>query len=286
MGKIRIKALGDENREKKQKAADQARREGKKLAKLKGKSGGRIVEVEGIEIPEQEPRQHKDAESEETLKNNVSVSQKSSEPLRSQEKHEEYRKRTRSTRYTHVRALVDKTKVYPLTQALDLVRKTSLTRFDATVEMHINTEELGIRGSVTLPYGTGKQLKVAVVTNELLADIEKGKINFDVLISSPSFMPKLARLAKVLGPKGLMPNPKSGTISENPEEAAKKFSGTLQYKTEAEFPIIHTIIGKVGFENKKLEENFWSLINAIGAEKIKSVFLKSTMSPSVRVKLD
>lgn len=269
MGKIRIKQLGDQEREQKQKAADQARREGKKLAKLKGKGGGRIVEMEGV--PEE-----------------VLEKQEETAPVPKPElpKKKEAAKKERSLRYQKVRSLVDKTKAYPLTQALDLVKKTSLTHFDATVEMHINTLEKGIRGSVTLPYGAGKQLKVAVVTDELLADIEKGKINFDVLISSPSFMAKLAKLAKVLGPKGLMPNPKSGTISENPQDSAKKFSGTLPYKTESEFPIIHTIIGKVGFENKKLEENFGALINAIGPAKIKSVYLKSTMSPGVRVEVE
>ena len=182
--------------------------------------------------------------------------------------------------------MIDKTKTYPFNQAIALVKKTNLSKFDPTIEVHINTLEKGIRGNVVLPHGLGKELKVVVVDDKVLADVETGKINFDVLISHPSFMPKLAKLAKILGPKGLMPNPKTATISENPEEAARKFSGTLQFKTESEFPIIHSVIGKASFENKKLEENFQALIKAIGAEKIKSVFLKSTMSPSVRVKLD
>ncbi len=83
-----------------------------------------------------------------------------------------------------------------------------------------------------------------------------------------------------------MPNPKNGTISDKPEEAAKKFSGTLQFKTEGDFPIIHSILGKGSFEEKKLQENFEALILAIGVVKIRSVYLKATMSPSVKVKLD
>lgn len=270
MGKIRIKTLGDEEKEKKQQEKDEARRSGKKIAKLKGKGGGRIPEMEGVEIPEEETSP---------------TSPLPSPTRRGDTRGEvpEVKKKIRSQRYTKARSLIDRTKVYPLLTALELVKKANLTKFDPTIEVHINTLEKGIKGNVVLPHGLGKELRVAVVTDKLLEEIAKGKINFDVLISHPNFMPKLAKLAKILGPKGLMPNPKNGTISDNPEEATKKFSGTLQFKTEGDFPIIHSIIGKASFAEKKLEENFQALINAIGVVKIKSVYLKATMSPSVKV---
>lgn len=267
MGKIRVKTLGDKDKEKKQKERDEARREGKKTAKLKGKGGGRIAEMEGTELPKQ-------AEEIEAAKTTT------------EEKKEKFvSKHIRSKSYLKARGFIDKTKNYPLEEALNLIRKTNLAKFDATVEVHINTIEKGIKGSVSLPHGVGRQFKIAIVNDEIITEIEKGKTNFDVLIAHPSFMPKLAKLAKILGPKGLMPNPKNGTISENPQEAAKKFAGTLQFKTENEFPILHTVIGKMSFDNQKLIENFLALIKAVDALKIKNVFIKSSMSPSVKVEI-
>jgi large subunit ribosomal protein L1 len=120
-----------------------------------------------------------------------------------------------------------------------------------------------------------------------LANIEKGKIDFDILVTHPSFMPKLARFAKVLGPKGLMPNPKAGTISANPEEVVKKFSkGVLRWKTEPKFPLIHQMIGKISFETKALAENAEKLINVVGKTHVKKAVIKSTMSPSIKLEVE
>ena len=117
--------------------------------------------------------------------------------------------------------------------------------------------------------------------------MEKGKIEFDVLVTHPSFMPKLAKFAKVLGPKGLMPNPKAGTVSMKPEEIVKKFEkGMLRWKTEAKFPLIHQMIGKISFAEKKLIANAEKFISAVGKVHIKNAFIKSTMSPSVKLELD
>lgn len=268
MGKIRIKTLGDKDKELKQKKRDEARREGKKIAKLKEKTDVKEAEVPAVEekIEENIPSAAQDVK--ETVK-----------------KDKPQKERVRSKRYQKAKSYLDKTRAYKFSDALKLVRKTSLAKFDATVELHINTLEKGIKGNVTLPHGNGKKIKIAVVDDEILGQIEKGKIDFDVLISHPSFMPRLARLAKVLGPKGLMPNPKNGTISENPVEAAKKFAGSMQFKTESDFPIIHTVIGKASFDDDKLEDNFKAFIKAVGTLKIRNVYLKSTMSPSVRVEI-
>ena len=100
-------------------------------------------------------------------------------------------------------------------------------------------------------------------------------------------MSKLARFAKVLGPKGLMPNPKAGTVSANPEEVAKKFlKGTLRWKTEPKFPIIHQQIGKLSYDSKKINENAQAFINAVGKAQIKSMFIASSMGPSLEIEVE
>jgi large subunit ribosomal protein L1 len=227
----------------------------------------------------------------------------------------------RSTRYKELLKLIDKSKSYPVEEAIELVEKTTNTSFDSTIEVHINLglsaekSEHQIRVDVTLPHSTQsktsknkptnilvftdknkeeiKKLGAEIGTDEHLKEIEKGKIEFSKVIAEPSWMPKLAKVAKILGPKGLMPNPKSGTVAEDTLGAIKEFS---QGKTELRMeksPIIHTNIGKVSLEPQKLKENLSALVVAIRAAKpeafkkelIKSVYLSSTMGPSIRVDL-
>ncbi|MCL4382282.1 MAG: 50S ribosomal protein L1 [Patescibacteria group bacterium] len=270
MGKIRIKTLGSDA-EKAQKEHDKTRREEKKkrlvhLANLKG--GQKLVDMTDLSTPTPETEIEEEAPTtpEETKKK------------------AKIKEKKRSTRYLEAKKLIDPGKLYSLSEALSLIKKTNLSRFDGAVEVHLNTTEKGIRGQVSLPHGTGKQIRVAIADDELLAEIEKGKINFDILVSSPTMMAKLAKVAKILGPKGLMPNPKSGTISQDPEKLAKSLSsGQIQFKTETEAPIIHLVIGKTSFSDKDLEDNFKALIATIGSLKIKTAYLKTTMSPAVKV---
>ena len=161
-----------------------------------------------------------------------------------------------------------------------------MAKFDETVELHVNTIATGISGNITLPHGAGKKTRVAIATDALIAEIEKGKIDFDVLLSAPEMMPKLAKVAKILGPRGLMPNPKNGTISPKPEELAKKFEeGLMNFKTEAKAPIIHMVVGKMSFGPEKLSENIASAIDAIKKANIINVTLKSSMSPGIKLKV-
>jgi large subunit ribosomal protein L1 len=126
-----------------------------------------------------------------------------------------------------------------------------------------------------------------IVDDKILEKIEQGVIDFDVLVAHPSFMPKLAKFARVLGPKGLMPNPKAGTVSPNPEEVVKKFEkGVLRWKTEPKFPLIHQLIGKISFDEKALIENAAAFVKAVGKPHIKAVFIKTTMSPSLRLDVE
>ena len=200
--------------------------------------------------------------------------------------------RVRSKRYVTAASLVDKTKNYPLSDAVTLVKKTSLTKFDGSVELHINLnpasmgEKKDMRGSVSLPHGTGKQVRVLIADDKIIADVAEGKINFDILVAAPSMMPKLAKVARILGPKGLMPNPKTGTVTEDTAKRAKELStGKVNFKTEPDQPIIHLIVGKVSFDDKKLAENISAILEAVGRNKIAKATLSATMGPGVKIDL-
>lgn len=271
MGKVRIKTLGIEEIEKKEKEKAKKRQETKKFAK--GAHGGeRVVsmapseeELTKIEVSE---------ETEETKETKETKTLKARPP------------RQRSHRYREKLTHVDRKKTYPLAQALELLRKINFAKFDSAVELHVNVLEKGLNGQLNFPHGTGKKIKVAIASDELIEAIQKGKLDFDVLVSSPEMMGKLARVAKILGPRGLMPNPKSGTISEDPERLVMSFMrGQLNFKTESQAPIIHLTIGRLSMKEQELLENITSAIKAIGVNKIVNATLKSTMSPGIKLDL-
>lgn len=191
--------------------------------------------------------------------------------------------RQRSDKYSAVRSQVDKTKLYDTFAAVELVKKLSYTKFAGTVTADVVVKEAGTSVDVTFPHTTGKTLRVAIVTDDLLTQIAAGTIDFDVLITEPSFMPKLARHAKVLGPKGLMPNPKNGTITPNPEIKKKELEGgKTALKTEKKAPLMHVVLGKTSMETKDLVANLNALVEALKGRAIK-ISLSASMSPSVKV---
>lgn len=276
MGKVRIKTLGVEELEKEQKEKVKVKKEQKqarKTAKAPGMKGGERVVAVG-------PTEEELATTEDTekLSDKTVVASKSSKARAPRE---------RSRHYREALTLVDRNRVYPLPEALELLKSPSLrSKFDGTVELHINTIEKGVSGQVTLPHGTGKNVRVAIADDAVIADVENGKIDFDVLLAHSSVMPKLAKVARILGPKGLMPNPKSGTISDTPEKLAEKYkAGQMHFRTEAAAPIIHLVVGKVSMKEKDLAENIQTVIGAIGPQKIRNVTLKSTMSPGIKIAL-
>ena len=200
---------------------------------------------------------------------------------------------TRSKSYKEKAELVDKMKNYPLTEAVALLPQLKRAKFDETVEIHLTTTETGVSGTVSLPHGTGKETRVTIANgadqkeiDELIKKIESGTIDFDVLIATPDAMPKLAKVARVLGPKGLMPNPKNGTVTPKPEEVAEKYAGgQINFKTEAKFPLLHIAVGKVSFGDDKIKANVKTVMGAIDKKKIKNATLKSTMSPAIHLDL-
>jgi large subunit ribosomal protein L1 len=204
--------------------------------------------------------------------------------------------------------------LYSIEQAVKKIHEGKKEKFDATVELHINLDldpkkqEQMIRYTTVLPHGTGKTKRVAVIASKKvpnadlelseqdLEKIENGKIrpkvDFDVLVAEPKFMPKLAKVAKILGPVGAMPNPKTGTVSEDVEKAVEQIKkGKVEIKTEKDTPIIHTIIGKTSFEAKDLEGNLREIMHSLKQNKtakakpewIKSVYVASTMGASYKL---
>ena len=284
MGKIRVAKLGDESAEKEQKRRAEARRQTKQSKKVKvegvGMKGGqRVAVIEGTDINPEFKKLIDEVESGETVEESAKKQAKKVKKVR-----------VRSKRYVEKASLVEKNKQYPLSDAVSLVKRTSMTKFDGTVEIHINlnTQSLGdkkdMRGSVNLPHGTGKEVRVVIADDAIIADVEAGKINFDILVAHPSMMPRLAKVARVLGPKGLMPNPKNGTVTPDPEKRAKELShGQVNFKTEPDQPIIHMIVGKVSFEDKKLTDNIQAVLKSVGVSKIAKATLTATMGPGVKL---
>ncbi|MCH7951115.1 50S ribosomal protein L1 [Patescibacteria group bacterium] len=198
----------------------------------------------------------------------------------------ERKPRVRSRRYKLARSRVDRTKPYPIDEAIELVKKTSIARFDGTISAHLNLNEEKVSADVTFPHSTGKQARVAIATDTLLKKIEEKKIDFDVLLATPDTMKKIVKVAKILGPMGLMPNPKTGTVTDDPKKRKKELeSGTTQVKTEGKAPLMHVVIGKTSLDTKKLTENLKALVTAVDTKRIKKLTLASTMSPGVKVEL-
>jgi len=221
----------------------------------------------------------------------------------------------RGKKYQAAAKLVEKGKIYNLNEAIDLAIKTSPVKFDASVEAHVRLNvdprqaDQNIRTTLVLPNGNGKTVKVAVFApldevkkakaagadiaedEEFLKRLEKGTIDFDVLISTPAYMPKLGKFARLLGPKGLMPNPKAGTVTTDIEKAVKEAkAGKVEYRVDKQ-SIVHIGLGKVSFGPEKLLENANVFFDSLKAQKpaslkgnyVKSVFVTTTMGPSIAV---
>ncbi len=192
-------------------------------------------------------------------------------------------KKVRGKKYQAVRAQLDKTKTYSPEKAISLVKKFSYAKFDASIDAHIVVKEVGTSTDLTLPHSTGKDVKVVIANDKVLADIEKGEIDFDVLLAKPELMPKLAKLARILGPKGLMPNPKNGTLTPQPEVKKKEIeAGAFTLKTEKKAPLMHLVIGKVSMDDKQLKENLMTVIKSL-KNKLVKLAIAPSMGPAIKV---
>lgn len=204
------------------------------------------------------------------------------EPKEEPQKANKKMARVRGKSYQAAKAKVDVTISYPLSDAIKLLREISLTKFDATVELHLVLKEKGLSKEVELPHSTGKTRKIAIANDATIAKIESGQIDFDVLYASPEQMGKLVKFAKILGPRGLMPNPKNGTVVTDPAAVIKKLSNTsVVLKTEKDAPLIHTVVGKLSMTDAQLAANISAVFSSLS--NISKAVLKSTMSPGIRI---
>ena len=192
----------------------------------------------------------------------------------------------RSKKYQAAKKKIDVTKYYELDEAINLVKETSLSKFEGKIEAHITTFDIGNVGEISFPFMETTSKKIVILNEAVLAELKEGNINFDILVATPVTMPKLLPLAKLLGPKGLMPNPKMGTLTDKPEEAIKKLSAAKTIvKTEKKAPVIHIIVGKTSQKNEEVAANINELIKVIKANKIKKFALCATIGPCVKIKV-
>ncbi|HOE77499.1 MAG TPA: 50S ribosomal protein L1 [Bacilli bacterium] len=221
----------------------------------------------------------------------------------------------RSKKYLEALKLVDRSKRYTLTEAVELAKKTSFVKFDATVEIafRLNIDprkaEQNLRGTVSLPHGTGKEVRVLVITKgekvkqaldagadyagdtEYLDKIKGGWFEFDVVIATPDMMGELGKLGRILGPKGLMPNPKTGTVTMDVERVVKEFkAGKVEYRTD-KVGNIQVPVGKVSFDTVNLEENIKAVYRQLMRVKpatVKGVYMRNvtistSMGPGIKI---
>lgn len=223
----------------------------------------------------------------------------------------------RSKRYQELKSQIDVKKAYSAEEAVELVKKTATTKFDSSVEVHVRLGidpkkgDQQVRGTVALPHGTGKEKRIAVFAanpaavaaakeaganligaEELIEEIAKtGKVDFDIAVATPDMMPKLAKVAKILGPKGLMPSPKNETVTPNVAKAVGELKrGRVAFKND-DTANVHLVIGKVSFPKEKLLENYAAFMDTIRRSKPSAskgtylvvVTLTSTMGPGIRV---
>ncbi len=192
----------------------------------------------------------------------------------------------RGKKYQTAKKKIDVTKYYSLKEAVKLVKETSFSKFDGKIEAHITTIDVGNIGDITFPHLETASKKVVILNDTILSEIKDGKVNFDILIATPSTMPKLLPFARVLGPKGLMPNPKNGTLTDDPENAVKKLSAAKTIiKTEKKSPVVHIVVGKVSQPAEELIANIDELIKVVKSNKIKKLALCATMGPCVKVEV-
>lgn len=259
-----------------------AEHHGKKNEKVKSKKEKVTEKIKEAQFGEEKT-------AEKTAVKKVEAVQPEANNEKPKKKIKQGKTKVRSKKYQSASALIDPQKQYNFAEAIDLVQKTSLTRFDGTVEAHIRL--LGksgkaekLRGFLKYPHATGRKIVVATLDDKTIEEIEKtGQAPADIYLATPAQMAKVAKLAKILGPKGKMPNPKAGTITGDPEKTKVKIEGgQTEYKTDS-YGNIHQVIGKVSAEPKILEENFKAFLAALPTEKIVSINLCATMGPAVKV---
>jgi len=192
----------------------------------------------------------------------------------------------RGKKYQTARKMVDKSKFYSLPDAIELVKKMSFAGFEASIELHLVVKKDNLNLRLNLPHTTGKKTKVEIASEDTIKQLKEGNVDFDVLLATAEFMPKLVPFAKILGPKGLMPNPKNHTLIKSEKDAANFNADATEIKTEKKAPLVHTVVGSIKNSDKELMENTQTILDAIGKRQIEKAYLTSSMSPSVKLEIN
>ncbi|HUD20647.1 MAG TPA: hypothetical protein VMQ44_01100, partial [Candidatus Saccharimonadales bacterium] len=201
--------------------------------------------------------------------------------------------KTRSAKYLKHAEQVEKGKLYNLEEAIELVKKLTMTKYDGAVELHIRLSAKKAKGSTEssrglfhLPHGSGKSRKIIILDEAKIEEIAKTKkIDFDVALASPELMPKVAKIAKILGPKGKMPDPKSGTVTSDPKRTIEEInSGKVEYRVDSTNNI-HQIVGRVSWENTKLAENIKAVLGSLSKGRMNAAYLTASVAPSIPLDL-
>ena len=275
MGKTKIQVIGSTDASKEKKKSSPAG--GKKsLKKEKGirvsglKGGARVVAVSG-EAPETEEH-----------KTTPSTDSKKSTQIK--------KKKVRGKKYLASLAKIEPNKLYGFSEAVKLVKETSWVNFDGNVRLSLVFAKKNAKGdklSMELPYSTGVKKKIEIANEATLEKIKQGKIDFDVLLATPAEMPKLVPFAKILGPKGLMPNPKNGTLVANPEAEIAKFSAnSLQIKLPKDSNSASVVIGKTSQTDAEIAANLETVVGSLTGRGVKKAVVSATMGPGIKIQVN
>lgn len=273
-----------------------------------------VVEEPIIEEVEEVAEVVPEKPAKKTVKKATTTPAKASNKVKNEKKLKNAEKR-HARKYREVEVLVDREKEYTVAEAMELLTRTATTKFDSSAEVHIRLNidpqnaEQQVRGSLVLPHGTGKNKRVLAIVSadkekeakdagadfvgseDMIAKIEKGWLDFDVVVATPDMMPKLGKIGKILGTKGLMPNPKVGTVTPNVGNVVKDIKkGMIEYRVD-KAGIMHLVFGKISFGAEKLAENYELLLDTIAKVRpagVKGTYLKgvsvaSTMGPGIKV---
>ncbi|HOX41811.1 MAG TPA: 50S ribosomal protein L1 [bacterium] len=250
-------------------------------------------EISEKELLKQAEEREKARKEEEELKKTEAKEEEKEEKKKAKALHAtkkaQVRKKPRhGKKYREILKQIDQSKIYSLDEAVELALTTNPAKFDATIELHVKLDdrEKNIRGMVVLPGGVTKEKRILEATTEtvdnIITDVKAGKINFDVLIAETKVMPKLASLAKILGPKGLMPAPKAGTVVDDTKAAAAEMKGgKVEFRADKN-NIIHMAIGKISFGSDRVKSNYKAVLEHL-PKRINTIFLSTSMGPSIRV---
>jgi len=264
MGKTKTAFIGEGIEEKKEHKKPSAKPEKVHIAGLKG--GQRIKTIESEPLPQEAS---------------------ATEGLTAEGKEKKAKApKVRGKKYQEAKTKINPANLYSLPEAIKLAKETSYSKFDGSLELHLVLKKIGVSANVKFPFSAGKEKKIEIADDTTVVKLKEGKIDFDILLATAEMMPKLVPFARILGPRGLMPNPKNGTLISDPKKAKAFSPNSITVKTEKEAPLIHTVFGKVSQPEKELVENAEAILTALGKDKqIVKAFTKASMGPSVKIKI-